>query len=109
MSVGAAIASVAMAPSDRFVSNGRVRPRPARTGVGADFLSRFLDVSDRDTPPLFADGAGAAVVSATDSPIGRIGPILLRSDHSGWGPTVAGWTAPARRRAEAQPSVTPTV
>ena len=51
--------------------------------VGADFLSRFLDVSDRDTAPLFADGAGAAVVSATDSPTGRIGPIVLRSDHSG--------------------------
>jgi 3-oxoacyl-[acyl-carrier-protein] synthase III len=51
--------------------------------VGADFLSRFLDVSDRDTAPLFADGAGAGVVSATRSPAGRVGPILLRSDHSG--------------------------
>jgi len=51
--------------------------------VGADFLSRFLDVSDRDTAPLFADGAGAAVVSATDEPTGRIGPIVLRADHSG--------------------------
>jgi 3-oxoacyl-[acyl-carrier-protein] synthase-3 len=51
--------------------------------VGADFLSRFLDVSDRDTAPLFADGAGAAVVSATDAPTGRIGPIVLHSDHSG--------------------------
>jgi 3-oxoacyl-[acyl-carrier-protein] synthase-3 len=40
-------------------------------------------VSDRDTAPLFADGAGAAVVAATDSPIGRIGPIALRSDPSG--------------------------
>ena len=29
--------------------------------VGADFLSRFLDRSDRSTAPLFADGAGAAV------------------------------------------------
>jgi 3-oxoacyl-[acyl-carrier-protein] synthase III len=51
--------------------------------VGADFLSRFLDVSDRDTAPLFADGAGAAVVSATDELTGRIGPIVLRSDPSG--------------------------
>ena len=51
--------------------------------VGADFLSRFLDVSDRDTAPLFADGAGAAVVSVTEEPSGRIGPIVLRSDHSG--------------------------
>jgi 3-oxoacyl-[acyl-carrier-protein] synthase III len=51
--------------------------------VGADFLSRFLDLSDRDTAPLFADGAGAAVVSATEAPTGRIGPIVLHSDHSG--------------------------
>jgi 3-oxoacyl-[acyl-carrier-protein] synthase III len=51
--------------------------------VGADFLSRFLDVSDRDTAPLFADGAGAAVVSSTQSPAARVGPIVLRSDHSG--------------------------
>jgi 3-oxoacyl-[acyl-carrier-protein] synthase III len=51
--------------------------------VGADFLSRFLDFSDRATAPLFADGAGAAVVSATDEPGGRIGPIVLRTDASG--------------------------
>jgi 3-oxoacyl-[acyl-carrier-protein] synthase-3 len=51
--------------------------------VGADFLSRFLDPSDRDTAPLFADGAGAAVVSATALPTGRIGEIVLRADHSG--------------------------
>jgi 3-oxoacyl-[acyl-carrier-protein] synthase-3 len=51
--------------------------------VGADFLSRFLDYSDRGTAPLFADGAGAAVVSASSGGAGRIGPVLLRSDHEG--------------------------
>ena len=51
--------------------------------VGADFLSRFLDPSDRNTVPLFADGAGAAVVSATESADGRVGPIVLHADHSG--------------------------
>jgi 3-oxoacyl-[acyl-carrier-protein] synthase-3 len=51
--------------------------------VGADFLSRFLDLSDRDTAPLFADGAGAAVVSRAPDGGGRIGPVLLRSDRSG--------------------------
>lgn len=51
--------------------------------VGADFLSRFLDESDRDTAPLFADGAGAAVVSATESASGRVGATVLRSDPSG--------------------------
>ena len=51
--------------------------------VGADFLSRFLDLSDRDTAPLFADGAAAAVVGAADGGGGRIGPVLLRSDPVG--------------------------
>jgi 3-oxoacyl-[acyl-carrier-protein] synthase III len=50
--------------------------------VGADFLSRFLDDSDRDTAPLFADGAGAAVVSASETVDERIGPVVLRADHS---------------------------
>jgi 3-oxoacyl-[acyl-carrier-protein] synthase III len=51
--------------------------------IGADFLSRFLDFSDRDTAALFADGAGAAVVSATTESSGRIGPVVLHSDHAG--------------------------
>jgi 3-oxoacyl-[acyl-carrier-protein] synthase-3 len=52
--------------------------------VGADFLSRFLDYSDRGTAPLFADGAGAAVVSSASSDgAGRIGPVLLHADHGG--------------------------
>ena len=51
--------------------------------VGADFLSRFLDCSDRGTAPLFADGAGAAVVSPSARGDGRIGPVLLRADHQG--------------------------
>jgi 3-oxoacyl-[acyl-carrier-protein] synthase-3 len=63
---------------------GQIESRRARHAlvVGADFLSRFLDFSDRDTAPLFADGAGAAVVSATELEDGRIGPVLLRSDPS---------------------------
>ncbi len=51
--------------------------------IGADFLSRFLDFSDRDTAALFADGAGAAVVSATPAARGRIGPVVLHSDRAG--------------------------
>jgi 3-oxoacyl-[acyl-carrier-protein] synthase-3 len=51
--------------------------------VGADFLSRFLDLADRDTATLFADGAGAAVLSSADSTTGRIGPVILHSDASG--------------------------
>jgi 3-oxoacyl-[acyl-carrier-protein] synthase-3 len=52
--------------------------------VGADFLSRFLDFSDRGTAPLFADGAGAAVLSeSADGVAGRIGPVVLHADHGG--------------------------
>jgi 3-oxoacyl-[acyl-carrier-protein] synthase-3 len=51
--------------------------------IGADFLSRFLDLSDRDTAVLFADGAGAAVVTRRDAGAGRIGPVILHSDSTG--------------------------
>ncbi len=51
--------------------------------VGADFLSRFLDLSDRSTTPLFADGAGAAVISSAEGEGEGIGPVLLHADHRG--------------------------
>jgi 3-oxoacyl-[acyl-carrier-protein] synthase III len=82
LDVGAActgwLSALAMACGQ--IESGRARHALV---VGADFLSRFLDFSDRDTAPLFADGAGAAVVSATDSTIGRVGPVILHCDHSG--------------------------
>jgi 3-oxoacyl-[acyl-carrier-protein] synthase-3 len=72
------LAGVAMACGQ--IESGRARHAVV---VGADFLSRFLDPSDRSTTPLFADGAGAAVVSAVDGTGGAIGPVLLHADHSG--------------------------
>jgi 3-oxoacyl-[acyl-carrier-protein] synthase-3 len=51
--------------------------------VGADFLSQFLDLGDRETAPLFADGAGAAVVTMAPRTGGAIGPVVLHSDHGG--------------------------
>jgi 3-oxoacyl-[acyl-carrier-protein] synthase-3 len=74
------LAGLAMACGQ--IESGRARHALV---IGADFLSRFLDYSDRGTAPLFADGAGAAVVSASgrDGRVGRIGPVLLRSDHDG--------------------------
>jgi len=64
---------------------GQIESRRATRAlvIGADFLSRFLDLSDRDTTPLFADGAGAAVITATSDAEGRIGPVLLRTDPAG--------------------------
>ncbi|MBV8944223.1 MAG: ketoacyl-ACP synthase III [Solirubrobacterales bacterium] len=82
LDVGAActgwLAALAMACGQ--IESGRARYALV---VGADILSRFLDVSDRDTAPLFADGAGAAVLAATEAASGRVGPIVLHADHSG--------------------------
>jgi 3-oxoacyl-[acyl-carrier-protein] synthase-3 len=46
--------------------------------VGADFMSRITEPTDRGTAAVFADGAGAAVLVATDGAT-RIGPVVLGS------------------------------
>jgi 3-oxoacyl-[acyl-carrier-protein] synthase-3 len=46
--------------------------------VGAEKFSDFLDWHDRSTAIIFGDGAGAAIVSASDTP--AIGPIVSGSD-----------------------------
>jgi 3-oxoacyl-[acyl-carrier-protein] synthase-3 len=69
-----------MATAAGQIESGRARHALV---VGADFLSRFLDLSDRGTTPLFADGAGAAVVSRAEPGGGRIGPVILRTDAEG--------------------------
>jgi 3-oxoacyl-[acyl-carrier-protein] synthase III len=51
--------------------------------IGAEVLSRFIDPTDRGTSALFADGAGAAVVTAAAEGQGSIGPIVLRADGRG--------------------------
>jgi 3-oxoacyl-[acyl-carrier-protein] synthase III len=51
--------------------------------IGADVLSRFVDKSDRGTAALFADGAGASVVSPANGGSGRIGHIALHADAAG--------------------------
>jgi 3-oxoacyl-[acyl-carrier-protein] synthase-3 len=50
--------------------------------IGADVLSRFVDKTDRGTAALFADGAGASVVSPANG-AGRIGHIALHADAAG--------------------------
>lgn len=47
--------------------------------IGADLLSRLTDPTDRGTAALLADGAGAALLRATDPP-GRVAPVVLGSD-----------------------------
>ncbi|MDN5572054.1 MAG: ketoacyl-ACP synthase III [Propionibacteriaceae bacterium] len=46
--------------------------------IGAETLSEITDLSDRSTAFLFADGAGAAIIGASDTP--AIGPVVWGSD-----------------------------
>lgn len=50
--------------------------------VGVEKLSDFTDRTDRGTAFIFGDGAGAAVVSASDVP--AIGPTVWGSDGENW-------------------------
>jgi 3-oxoacyl-[acyl-carrier-protein] synthase III len=50
--------------------------------IGADLLSRVTDNDDRATAALFADGAGAVLVTACEG-AARIGPVVLGTDPAG--------------------------
>ena len=50
--------------------------------IGADFITRITDYTDKRTAPLFADAAGAVVVGPMASGRGAIGPIVLGADGS---------------------------
>ena len=50
--------------------------------IGAETLSRILDVEDRTTYPLFGDGAGAVVLKADQTPGGVLSTVL-GADGSG--------------------------
>jgi 3-oxoacyl-[acyl-carrier-protein] synthase-3 len=50
--------------------------------IGAETLTRIMDWTDRETCVLFGDGAGAVVVSASETPGGVLASVL-GSDGSG--------------------------
>lgn len=50
--------------------------------IGADFMSRITDPHDRATAAVFADGAGAVVMVASDKQ-GGVGPVVLGADGGG--------------------------
>lgn len=72
----------AIAVADQFI-----RSRSARNVlvIGADILSRTIDLSDRNSCILFGDGAGAVVLAATDVPDHGIQSIKLYADGSAGG------------------------
>lgn len=55
----------ALSVADQFIRAGTVRRALV---IGAETLTRMLDWSDRTTCVLFADGAGAVVLEASDEP-----------------------------------------
>ncbi|MCL1113962.1 MULTISPECIES: beta-ketoacyl-ACP synthase III [Shewanella] len=55
----------ALSVADQFVKTGAAKKVLV---IGADVLSRLCDPSDRTTVILFGDGAGAAVIGASDTP-----------------------------------------
>ncbi|WP_445777666.1 beta-ketoacyl-ACP synthase III [Shewanella sp.] len=55
----------ALSVADQFVKIGAAKKVLV---IGADVLSRLCDPSDRTTVILFGDGAGAAVIGASDTP-----------------------------------------
>jgi 3-oxoacyl-[acyl-carrier-protein] synthase-3 len=60
---------------------GQIEARRARNVlvIGADVMSRITDHDDRRTAALFADGAGAVLVTEADG-AGSIGPVTLGAD-----------------------------
>ncbi len=80
--VGAACAGslAALAHATAWIEAGHARNVLV---IGAEVLTRFVDFDDPRTAPLFADGAGALVVSADSA--GEIGPFVLGSDGAAAG------------------------
>ncbi len=69
----------ALSVTDMFIRSGQIRNALV---VGTDVLSRFLDWQDRGTCILFGDGAGAAVVGASDDEDRGILSSRLQTDGS---------------------------
>ncbi|MFT6978449.1 MAG: 3-oxoacyl-[acyl-carrier-protein] synthase-3 [Shewanella psychromarinicola] len=55
----------ALSVADQFVKTGAAKKVLV---IGSDVLSRMCDPSDRSTVILFGDGAGAAIIGASDTP-----------------------------------------
>jgi 3-oxoacyl-[acyl-carrier-protein] synthase-3 len=69
----------ALAVGNQFIATGSCRHVLI---VGADVLSRTLDYSDRTSCILFGDGAGAAILSATEDQGRGVRWLRLYSDGS---------------------------
>lgn len=67
----------AMSTAEQFIRTGSARNVLV---VGADILSRTIDIKDRNTCILFGDGAGAVILSSTETRDHGIRSIKLYAD-----------------------------
>jgi 3-oxoacyl-[acyl-carrier-protein] synthase III len=68
----------ALSVASAHIESGRARNVLV---IGADFMSRITDPTDRSTAAVFGDGAGAVVMCASEE--SRIGPVVLGADGAG--------------------------
>lgn len=71
----------ALSVATQFIEAGTIKRALV---IGAETLSRLLDWDDRSTCVLFGDGAGAAVLTATDDPAKGCLHQSMHSDGSRW-------------------------
>lgn len=92
--------SYALATVDHAIRAGAARNALV---IGSERLSDVLDWSDRTTCVIFADGAGAAVVSATDEhTLPGIGPVIWGSaPDKGNTITIGPWQPVLRQEGQA--------
>jgi 3-oxoacyl-[acyl-carrier-protein] synthase-3 len=70
----------ALATAEKFIRAGGVKKALV---LGSEVLSRIVDWSDRNTSPLFGDGAGAVVLEAVEGGSGILS-THLHTDGSHW-------------------------
>jgi 3-oxoacyl-[acyl-carrier-protein] synthase-3 len=70
-----------LAIANQFIATGMYRRVLV---IGAETLSRFTDYTDRGSCIIFGDGAGAAVLEASEDPDRGIEYSVLHADGGGW-------------------------
>jgi len=71
----------ALETADNFIRCGKYKTVMA---IGADTYSRILDFNDKNSCPLFGDGAGAVILRAGKADGTGILHTYMRSDGKGW-------------------------
>lgn len=77
----------AMSVASQFIETGMYKNALV---IGADTLTKITEYQDRATCVLFGDGAGAAVLTATDERTGILGSVLGADGESGNCLTICG-------------------